>query len=635
MGRPGGPGPLDPIFDVPMQMGTIAFSGTLTPSTDAMHVTINQSGSQLDPAHISPILFAVVFTEATSDFATGNVVITGTAGGSMTATVADTGDHIHFTITVTGMTTEGTVIANVHQGVCHSTATGIPNSASTSTDNVVTWEPLDCWSDDFNRADGGLGADWSYTAPRLNIVGNAVYTAAFSSGSPALYVGGGGVAPTGVNHAVSGVFYQGSAFGYGAPAVRMKADRTEYYAAGYASAAFGLGDFWYIGRVGGVGGSATLAAIADTPPTQPLSLRLQANDIGAFGTLLVLYDVSDPDNPEPIIAATDASATDLQHVGFGFTGPHDPVTGTAIIAVGEWMGCDSDPDDAMYPSPRITGGMAEPLDATHWVTTMDASTYAVSNSGALAPSTTVAVRGGGSCAIEWLAVAGGGGGGGVIGGGGGAGGLATGSATLSSSQACSVGVGGTAGNNAGAVPTSGGNTTFGSIASVTGGGNGAGATGVGTPGNGGSGGGTNGFSAVAGGTGVGGQGFAGGTGGGGGAFGACGGGGAGAVGTSGTAGAAGNGGNGLLWSAGDGSYYAGGGGGGLYSGAVTAPGSGGLGGGGVGGARSTLYCCAAAGTDRLGGGGGGGGHNDAGATGSPNGGRGGHGSIRIIYLRGA
>ena len=636
MGRPGGPGPLDPIFDVDMQNGIIALAATVTPATDALTVTVNKDPGQADPAHISPIIFDVVFSEAVSDFVTGNVSFAGsTAGGTLLGTVTNDGDDVHFTVTVTGMTTEGTVVAQLLSGVVHATATGMPNSASTSTDNSVYWEPLNCWSDDFDRAGPALGADWDYTFPRVQISGNIVVCAGNSSGSSALYVGGGGAAPSGVNHAVSGLFYFTSAHGYGAPAVRMKADRSEYYAAGYVPNAFGAdGNYWYISRTGGGGGNATLAILPDSPPAAPTAVRLQANDIGAYGTLLVLYDVTDPMDPVPILAATDASSTDLQHVGFGFIAPHDPVFATNLPAVDDWQGCDSDPDDPMYEAPAVTGGMAYLYDSTHWMTVIDAPAYvAVPLSGAtLSNSQTVAPRSG-SVAIDWLAVAGGGGGGGVIGGGGGAGGLAMGSASLSSDQACSAGNGGQGGNSVGAVPASGSDTVFGSIASVTGGGRGAGATGIGTPGNGGSGGGTNGFSAVAGGTGVGGQGSSGGSGGGGGCFGAAGGGGAGAVGQ--TACAVlppGNGGDGLLWAA-TGEYYAGGGGGGYYSGAVAPGGVGGLGGGGNGGARNTLYCCAGAGTDRKGGGGGGGGHNDAGSTGSPQGGRGGTGAILIKYAR--
>lgn len=104
-------------------------------------VTINQGSGQTDPAAVSPIVFDVVFAEAVTGFATGDVTLTGTAGAT-TGTVADTGDHIHFTVSVTGMTGAGTVIATIAASKCVSVASGVPNAASTSSDNSVTWAPI-------------------------------------------------------------------------------------------------------------------------------------------------------------------------------------------------------------------------------------------------------------------------------------------------------------------------------------------------------------------------------------------------------------------------------------------------------------------------------------------------------------
>jgi hypothetical protein len=99
-------------------------------------VTINQAAGQLDPTGAAPINFTVVFSAAVADFATGDVAISGTAGGTKTATV--TGSGTTYNVAVTGMTTAGTVIATIAGGVAND-ASARPNLASTSTDNSVTW----------------------------------------------------------------------------------------------------------------------------------------------------------------------------------------------------------------------------------------------------------------------------------------------------------------------------------------------------------------------------------------------------------------------------------------------------------------------------------------------------------------
>ncbi len=97
--------------------------------------TINQAVGQADPASVSPINFTAVFSKVVTNFATGDVAITGTSGGVKTATVGATSPY---NVAVTGMTTGGTVIANIAAGVCWD-ALGNGNVASTSTDNQVTW----------------------------------------------------------------------------------------------------------------------------------------------------------------------------------------------------------------------------------------------------------------------------------------------------------------------------------------------------------------------------------------------------------------------------------------------------------------------------------------------------------------
>jgi hypothetical protein len=105
---------------------------------DSVHptVTINQDGAQSDPTNGSTIDFAVVFSESVTGFATGDVTLSGTAGAT-TGTV--TGSGTTYNVAVTGMTGTGTVIATIASSKAIDAA-GNGNTASTSTDNTVTYD---------------------------------------------------------------------------------------------------------------------------------------------------------------------------------------------------------------------------------------------------------------------------------------------------------------------------------------------------------------------------------------------------------------------------------------------------------------------------------------------------------------
>ena len=110
---------------------------TVTWDVTAPTVTINQAVAQADPTSTSPILYTVTFSEAVTGFATGDVSFAGTAGGAKTGTVS--GGPTIYTVTTTGMTTTGTVIATILANRATDLA-GNANAASTSTDNTVTWD---------------------------------------------------------------------------------------------------------------------------------------------------------------------------------------------------------------------------------------------------------------------------------------------------------------------------------------------------------------------------------------------------------------------------------------------------------------------------------------------------------------
>jgi hypothetical protein len=122
--------------------GNGSFTGEVyTIDRNAPSVTINQAATQLDPTSTAPIKFTVVFSEAVSDFTNADVDLSdSTAGGTLVANVYNSGDNQTFEVRVNGMTTAGDVIAKI--GANKATdAAGNGNSASTSTDNKVTWQP--------------------------------------------------------------------------------------------------------------------------------------------------------------------------------------------------------------------------------------------------------------------------------------------------------------------------------------------------------------------------------------------------------------------------------------------------------------------------------------------------------------
>src|SRR5437016_5554839 len=111
---------------------TVTVSNDITPLT----VTIDQAAGQADPTNSSPINFTAVFSKPVTGFTGAGVTISGTAGGTKTATVS--GGPSTYNVAVSGMATSGTVIASIPAGVAQDAA-GNLNTASTSTDNSVTF----------------------------------------------------------------------------------------------------------------------------------------------------------------------------------------------------------------------------------------------------------------------------------------------------------------------------------------------------------------------------------------------------------------------------------------------------------------------------------------------------------------
>jgi subtilisin-like proprotein convertase family protein len=128
-------------------------SGTSTVTYDATPptVTINQASGQEDPTNDLPIRFDVVFSEPVSDFTAADVALSGTAAGGSRSF---TGSGTTYVVSVSGLTSDGTVIAAIAAGAAHDAA-GNGSTETTTNDRTVTYDttPPDTIIDT-GRADG-------------------------------------------------------------------------------------------------------------------------------------------------------------------------------------------------------------------------------------------------------------------------------------------------------------------------------------------------------------------------------------------------------------------------------------------------------------------------------------------------
>ncbi|MEN3282786.1 MAG: large repetitive protein [Solirubrobacteraceae bacterium] len=99
-------------------------------------VTVNQKAGQADPANGLPIVFTVTFSEPVTGFASDDLTRGGTSTGG---TVAVTGSGSAYEISVSGALTDGTLSFSIAAGGAQDLA-GNSNTASTSTDNTVTYD---------------------------------------------------------------------------------------------------------------------------------------------------------------------------------------------------------------------------------------------------------------------------------------------------------------------------------------------------------------------------------------------------------------------------------------------------------------------------------------------------------------
>jgi len=111
---------------VAADIASVTVTATETTQTT---VTVEQAAGQSDATNSTTINFDVVFNQSVTGFTSGDVTLSGTAGGAITATVSGSGST--YRVAVSGMTTDGTVVVSIGADVIDG-----GNLASTSSDYI-------------------------------------------------------------------------------------------------------------------------------------------------------------------------------------------------------------------------------------------------------------------------------------------------------------------------------------------------------------------------------------------------------------------------------------------------------------------------------------------------------------------
>jgi len=142
----GDPNPND-AFDPSLEWEGFAidtFDGLASHTIDdtiAPTVTLEQTTGQTDPTAETTVRFTATFSEPVTGFDGSDIDLSqSTASGMLAATITETGamDGTTYEVAVTGMTGNGDIVATVNANAATDTA-GNPNTASTSTDNRITF----------------------------------------------------------------------------------------------------------------------------------------------------------------------------------------------------------------------------------------------------------------------------------------------------------------------------------------------------------------------------------------------------------------------------------------------------------------------------------------------------------------
>jgi large repetitive protein len=122
----------------PAAINSLGANKAIVIDTTPPTVTINQASSQVDPTSNSLINYTVVFSEPVKNFDATDLTFTGITGAAATVTGDGTGQN--YNVAVTGLSAPGTLTATVKASGATDLA-GNGNTASTSTDNSVTYSP--------------------------------------------------------------------------------------------------------------------------------------------------------------------------------------------------------------------------------------------------------------------------------------------------------------------------------------------------------------------------------------------------------------------------------------------------------------------------------------------------------------
>ena len=112
--------------------------GASSSTKSRLTVTLNQAVGQADPTAGAPVHFTAAFSTSVQGFTSSGVTVGGTAGGTKTAVVRDSGNHMIFDVAVGGMTSYGTVSVTIPAGAARDKK-GNRNAASSSTDNTISF----------------------------------------------------------------------------------------------------------------------------------------------------------------------------------------------------------------------------------------------------------------------------------------------------------------------------------------------------------------------------------------------------------------------------------------------------------------------------------------------------------------
>lgn len=145
------------------------FSGAVY--ADPPEVTVEQSGTQPDPASTLPVNFTAVFSEPVLGFDDDtNLTFSGTAPGTLTGVVTEIApnDGTTYNIAVSGATGSGTIQVAVNAGAANATGgANEPNNASTSVDNMVTYDVTPPTINSLTPADDDTGVSASLSQLQL------------------------------------------------------------------------------------------------------------------------------------------------------------------------------------------------------------------------------------------------------------------------------------------------------------------------------------------------------------------------------------------------------------------------------------------------------------------------------------